>query len=311
MLRDVHAVCALRSNVLDIRQVRSFIAVAHALNFSRAAKQLNLSQPALSAQVKALESHLNAELLERNRRSVRLTTVGAAFLLDAEALLEQIRDIELRVASISSGDIGHLRIGFVASATLEIVPAIAVAFRRQYPRVSLDLKNLPTVGQVEALRNGTLDAGFVRMPLAEKGISVVLVHREPFAIVVAKSHPLAREKKLAVSQLAGEKFISYGRQWAPAFYESWTGICRNAGYMPNVVQETAEMSTALALVSAGLGVAIVPEGITRGHRGRVAVTTLRREKIQSEIGMASISDRQSPLLRHLMGIAKQVAQRRF
>jgi len=294
---------------LEIRQVRSFIAVAHALNFSRAARRLNLSQPALSAQIKALEAHLGAELLERNRRMVRLTPVGEAFLPDAEALVQQIRDMELRVASIASGDIGHLRIGFVASATLEIVPAIALAFRKQYPRASLELKNLPTVQQVEALRAGTLDAGFVRMPVTEEGLTVTLVHREPFAIVISKSHPLAREKKLTVEHLAGEPFISYGRRWAPAFYEAWTGICRNAGFSPNVVQETAEMNTAVALVAAGLGVAILPEGITRGHRRVLVIKVLQREKTRSEIGIATLTNRQSPLLRHLMATAKQVGRR--
>jgi DNA-binding transcriptional LysR family regulator len=197
---------------LDIKHVKSFLAVAHALNFSRAARQLHLSQPALSTQIKALESHLNAELFERNRRVVRLTPAGAAFVPDAEALLQHIRDAELRVASISSGDIGHLRIGFVASATLELVPAIALAFRKQYPRVTLDLKNLPTVLQVEALRAGTLDAGFVRMPLVEEGIDVVLVHSEPFAIVLPKGHALARMSGSSLTAGAGhQRFTRHGQ----------------------------------------------------------------------------------------------------
>ena len=291
---------------LDIRQVRSFIAVAHALSFSRAARQIHLSQPALSTQIKALEGHLGAELLERNRRTVRLTEAGSAFLSDAEALLQQISEIELRVARVSTGEIGQLRIGFVASATLEIVPAIVLAFRKQYPRVDLELKNLPTVQQVEALRSGTLDAGFVRVPLAEDGLDVRTVHREPFAIVLARSHPLAKERNLTARHLAEQPFICYGRRWAPRFYEVWTAICRDAGYSPRVIQETAEMSTALALVAAGLGVAILPEGITRGHRRVLAVQVLHREKARSEIGIAVLAARQTPLLQRLIATAKQV-----
>lgn len=293
---------------MDIRQVKSFVAVANALSFSRAARQLHISQPALSTQVKSLEAHLGALLLERNRRTVRLTPAGESLLADADSLLRQIADIELRVARISSGDTGHLRIGFVASATLELVPAIVIAFRRQYPRVSLDIKNLPTVQQIDALRSGTIDAGFVRMPLAEAGFSLDLVHREPFAIVLSKNHPLARQRDLSVAHLAGEPFIAYGRRWAPAFYDRWTGICRDAGFTPAIVQETGEMHTALVLVAAGLGVAILPEGITRRNRRSLKVKVLNREKTYSEIGIATALGRQTPLLQHLVTTAKQVGR---
>jgi DNA-binding transcriptional LysR family regulator len=294
---------------LDIRQLRSFVAVAHGLNFSRAAQQLHLSQPALSTQIKSLETHLGAKLFQRNRRTVRLTPAGNALLADAESLLQQIADVELRVARISTGDIGHLRIGFVSSATLEIVPAVALAFRKQHPGVDLELKNLPTALQVEALRNGTLDAGFVRMPLAEKGLDVTLIHREPFALVLAKSHRLARQKSPALQDLAQEPFIAYGRRWAPSFYDVWTAICQKAGFVPRVVQETGEMSTALALVAAGLGVAILPEGITRPHRHLVSVKVLERERIRSEIGIATLATGQTTLLQNLIATAKLVTLR--
>jgi DNA-binding transcriptional LysR family regulator len=294
---------------LDIKQLKSFIAVANALSFSKAARQLHISQPALSTQIKMLETHLGAQLLDRNRRTVRLTGAGKALLPDAEALVQQIGDIELRVARVSSGDAGHLRIGFVASATRELVPAIAMAFRRQYPGVSLELKNIPTVQQVEALRSGAIDVGIVRMPLAEEGIVLDLVHREPFAIVLSNRHPLARERNLMVKHLAGEPFIAYGRRWAPAFYERWTGICRNAGFTPRVVQETGEMETALVLVGAGLGVAIVPEGITRRSRRTLKIKVLNKEKTYSEIGIATVRDRQTPLVQHLIATAKQVGRR--
>lgn len=294
---------------MDMRHVKSFVAVAYVLSFSRAARQVHLSQPALSTQIKALETHLGAQLLERNRRTVRLTPAGSAFLADAEALLEQIAAAELHVARVSTGEMGQLRIGFVASATLEIVPAIVLAFRKQYPRIDLQLKNLPTVQQVEALRSGALDAGFVRMPLGASGLDVKLVHREPFVMVLSKRHALARERTLSVRNLAREPFIAYGRSWAPEFYEVWTTICRNAGFVPHVIQETAEMSTALALVAAGLGVAILPEGMTRGHRRLLTVKVLQRESIRSEIGIATLTGRQTPLLEHLVAIATQARQR--
>jgi LysR family transcriptional regulator, benzoate and cis,cis-muconate-responsive activator of ben and cat genes len=260
----------------------------------------------LSTQIQALEAHLGARLFERNKRTVRLTAAGASLLADAEYLFEQIADMELRVARISSGEIGHLRIGFVASATLELIPAIATAFRKQYPGVTLEIRNMPTVQQVDALRTGIIDAGFVRMPLKEEGLSLDLVHREPFAIVVSKSHPLARLKSLSAAQLSGLPFVTYGRRWAPTFYNHWTEICRKAGFSPTIVQETGEMETALMLVAAGLGVAILPEGTTRRNRKIVAVTVLNRETIRSEIGIATIQNKQTPLLQHLIATAKKI-----
>jgi DNA-binding transcriptional LysR family regulator len=294
---------------MDIKQVRSFLAVAKALNFSRAARTLHLSQPALSTQIKALEAHLGADLFTRNRRRVALTVVGKAFLPDAEMLLQQIADVESKVKRISSGDMGHLRIGFVASAMLTLVPAVALAFKKQYPLVSLELKNLPTVQQVEALREGRIDAGFVRMPLREKDLTITLVDREPFAIVLPKSHPLAHKPALTVGDLAEEGFIAYGERWAPAFHQRWTGICRSAGFTPRIVQETAEMDTAVGLVAAGLGVAILPEGITRRNRKIVAVKVLLREVTRSEIGIAVVERSQTPLLKRLVAVARQVGQR--
>jgi LysR family transcriptional regulator, benzoate and cis,cis-muconate-responsive activator of ben and cat genes len=294
---------------LEFRQVKSFVAVADLLSFSQAARKLHLSQPALSAQIKALEGHLGVLLLERNRRTVKLTPAGKVLRDDAELLLQQIAEIELRVTRIASGDLGHLRIGFVASATLELVPAITLAFRKRYPRVSLELKNMPTVHQLEALRAGTIDAGFVRMPLGAQDLSVGLVHREPFAMVLSKSHPLARKKDLAVKDLAGEPFIAYGRRWAPDFYDHWTSICRRAGFTPTVIQETAEMATALALVAAGLGVAILPEGITSRSQRVFKIKSLKQEKVYSEIGIATRRDAQTPLLRHLITTTKDFIKR--
>jgi DNA-binding transcriptional LysR family regulator len=303
-------VITLRSGapILEIKHVRSFLAVARALNFSRAARALHLSQPALSTQIKTLEEDLGADLFVRNRRSVSLTPVGQTFIVDAENLLKQIADTELRIKRISSGDVGHLRIGFVASATLGLVPAVAVALKKQYPGVSFELKNIPTVRQVEALRNGTLDAGLVRMPLQAAGLTIALVDREPFAIALSREHPLARKRNLQVSDLKLESFIAYGERWAPSFYQTWTGMCRDAGYTPHVIQETGEMDTAVALVAAGLGVAILPHGIARRSRSILSVTVLLHERRYSEIGIAVATDRKTPLLDRLISIAKEVGR---
>ena len=294
---------------MDIRQLKSFIAVANTLNFGRAARQLHLSQSALSTQIQNLEAHLGVSLLARNRRSVRLTPAGESVLSDSESLLAQIAALELRAARIGSGESGHLRIGFVASATAQLIPSIVLAFRKLHPGVSFDLRNIPTSVQVDALKNGTLDVGFVRLPFAVDGLLIERLHREHFAIVLPKAHRLASDRALTVQKLAEESFIAYGRKWAPAFYDHWVRLCRKAGFLPNVVQETAEMETALVLVAAGLGVAILPEQMTRRSRSNLTVRPLRGEKIFSEIGIALPENRMTPLVHRFLTLSRQVSLR--
>jgi DNA-binding transcriptional LysR family regulator len=284
---------------MNLNHLRAFVAVADSLSFSRAAKRLHVSQPALSNQIKLLEEDLGAKLFERNRRSVSLTNAGKEILDDAERLLSTADEIRQRVRRISGGAAGALRIGFVASATTDIIPRMTVAFRKNFPEVSLELKNLPTVPQIDALRQRTLDAGIVRLPLGQGDIEVLPLASEPFAIVVSKQHAAAGSK-ITVRDLAGEPFVCYSERLAPAFFQHWTGLCRKAGFTPRIVQEVAEMETALALVSAGVGVAILPEGLARRHRRSLSVVSLKNESIRSEVGLAFLKLNPPPLVRRLV-----------
>ena len=142
--------------------------------------------------------------------------------------------------------------------------------------------------------------------LQEKDLDVTVVAREPFAVALSKRHPSAGRAELQVRDLAGEHSISYAERLAPAFYQRWTGLCRKAGFTPNIIQETSEMDTAAALVAAGLGVAILPEESAKRHRKLLAVTVLSKEKIRSEISIASVIARQTPLIKRLVALARQV-----
>jgi DNA-binding transcriptional LysR family regulator len=294
---------------MEFRQLKSFIAVAHTLSFSRAAKEVHLSQPALSAQIQSLESDLGVRLLERNRRMVRLTPAGEALLSDAEAILQRTHEAAIRARQIAQGDAGHLRIGFVASAALELVPPIIVAFRKKYPKVSFELKNVRTVDQIEALSDNSLDAGFLRLPLTDPGLNIWQVHRESFALVMAKTHPLARIEDLQLSMFAEEGFIAYGRRWAPDFYDTWVDICTRSGFVPHVVQETAEMPTMLALVEAGVGVAIVPEGLARRHSKESRIMSLASDEARSNLGIAVCKANRDPLVRNLIAVALEIGNK--
>jgi DNA-binding transcriptional LysR family regulator len=285
---------------MNLNHLRAFVAVAECLSFSRAAERLHVSQPALSNQIKLLEEDLDARLFERDRRSVSLTAAGKDILDHAGRLLSAAEDLKQRVRRASTGGLGTLRIGFVASATADIVPRMAVAFRKSFPEVALELRNVPTVPQIDALRQRTLDVGIVRLPLREPDIEVLPLLSEPFAIVFSKQHPLRGQQRVTVHDLEREAFVCYSERLAPDFFQHWTGLCRKSGFTPRILQEVAEMETALALVSAGVGVAILPEGIALRHRRTLIVIPLKEEQFRSEIGLAFLKLNPPPLARQLV-----------
>ena len=285
---------------MNLNHLRAFIAIAESLSFSRAAERLHVSQPALSNQIRLLEEDLDVKLFARNRRSVSLTAVGKDILDDAGRLLSQVEDLKQRVRRASKGTSGTLRLGFVASATVDIIPRITVAFRRSFPDVTLELRNVPTVAQLDALRQRSLDVGIVRLPLREPDMEVQSLHAEPFAIALSKQHNLYSRKMIAVRDLEKEAFVSYSERLAPAFFQHWTGLCRRAGFTPRIVQEVAEMETALALVSANIGVAILPEGVARRYRRTLSIISLKDERIRSEIGFALLKFNPPPLARRFV-----------
>lgn len=284
---------------MNLNHLRAFVAVAESMSFSRGAERLHVSQPALSNQIRLLEEDLEARLFVRNRRSVSLTAVGREILDDAERLLTLVDEVRQRVKRASKGTSGTLRIGFVASATPEIIPQMTIAFRKSFPDVSLELRNVPTVPQLDALRLRTLDIGVVRLPLREPEIEVIPLFSEPFAIVFSRQHPL-RSRAVTVNDLEQEAFVTYSERLAPAFFQHWTGLCRKAGFTPRIVQEVGEMETALALVSAGVGVAILPEGVARRYSRTLVVVPLKQERIRSEIGLALLKLNPPPLARQLV-----------
>jgi DNA-binding transcriptional LysR family regulator len=293
---------------VELKQLRSFIAVARALNFSRAARDLHLSQPALSAQIKALEEGLGTMLLKRNRRMVKLTPAGESLLADAAVLLQNVEDARQRALRVASGEAGHLRIAFVASAVPELVPAIALAFRTRYPLVTLELKNMPTVLQVEALEAHALDVGFVRLPLTAAGLAITPLHSEPFALAVSKSHRLARKQHLTVADLAGEPFVTYAQKWAPEFYQTWTGICRRAGFTPVIARRPPKWIPHWRWSLPAWGSPSFPRGWSIVHRRLLRVSPLPRETARSQIGIAVARGVSGPLRENLIALAKRVVK---
>ena len=293
---------------MELKHLTSFVAVAERLSFVRAAGQLHISQPALTGQIQKLEEELGVQLFTRNRRTVKLTEAGEVFVEEARATLARARQAADRAQKAARGEVGRLRIGFVSSAALEIVPGIVVEFRRQRPGVTLELINLRTVSQVKGLLGKTVDIGFLRLPLSNDQLSITVIHREEFAVILPKGHRFAKLKTLRIAQLRNEPFIAYGRRWAPGFFDSIVQLCTREGFSPNIIQETGEMYTAIALVAAGAGIAILPQSVALAQSRNVVIKLLPKSTGYSEIALATRAGNNSSLVRSFVSVARSVCR---
>ena len=272
---------------MELRHIRSFLAIAETLHFGRTAELIHLSQPALSLQIRALEEEVGVRLFERNRRKTTLTAAGAAFRDDAAAALSQLNQAIRRARLAANGKLGLLRIGFVSTAGSEIVPNIVRQFRELNPEVEFSLRNILTAEQIQMLETGTLDIGFLRIPIGEHStLDVVTVHREPIVLVVPSSHKLAKRKRVRLREVAGQDFVMYERTYAPGFHDLMFGILRDARIAPNVTQTAVEIPMLISLVASGMGITILPASAVKHSVASVVACTIVDRIPMSEIGMA-------------------------
>jgi DNA-binding transcriptional LysR family regulator len=164
-----------------------------------------------------------------------------------------------RARLAANGKLGLLRIGFISTAGSEIVPDIIRQFRELNPEVEFSLRAIPTAEQVQMLETGSLDIGFLRLPIGGHPVlDVVTVHREPFVLVVPASHKLAKRRRVRLSEVSGQDFVMYERSYAPGFHDLIFGMLRDAGIVPSVSQTAAEIATLISLVDARMGIAVLP-----------------------------------------------------
>ncbi|EAR4052395.1 LysR family transcriptional regulator [Salmonella enterica] len=249
--------------MFELSQLRFFLAVATELNFSRAAKRLNMTQPPLSRQIQLLEHQLGVELFDRTTRSVVLTAAGRRFFIEAQDLLQRAHVAMLNAQKMSQGNIGSVNISFVASAVYAFLPMVVARGKERYPHIDISLKEMTTGEQFEALRLRQSDIGLVRAPSALTGVSSEILVSEPFVLAVPPQHELATLSDITIAHLDKQPFIMYALSaWQP-FYELLTGMFRSNNIQPDYVQYIGSTLTILSLVNAGMGMAFVPESAAR------------------------------------------------
>jgi DNA-binding transcriptional LysR family regulator len=255
-------VATIERPFVELRQLRYFVAVAEELHFRRAAARLHISQPPLSQQIKALEEELGCLLLARTRRRVELTAAGEAFLRDARAMLAELDVAAATARAIDAGQAGVLRVNFVGSALLSIVPGTVQRFRRARPGVEVEVRERSTADQLRALASGVVDVALVRPPIeADPALRTEVVLRERTVAALPEGHALAALRRVPLRRLAAAPLVLFPRQQAPGFHDLLIGRLAATGVSPQVVQYAPEMLTIIGLVAAGIGVSPVPASV--------------------------------------------------
>lgn len=274
---------------IEIRHLKYFIAVAEECHFGRAAERLNISQPPLSQQIQALEMEVGARLLERNNRNVSLTQAGELFLKECYEIVDHLSQAAENAARAHRGELGNLKIGFTSSAPfISLVASSLFIFRQRYPLVHMQMREVNTKQQIEPLLEGKLDIGVMRNTRLPDTLTHQLLLREPLVAVLHQNHPLAASgrEKLKFSDLANQPFVFFSREVGTALHDEILTLLKNAGITPYITQEVGEAMTIVGLVSAGLGVSILPASFTRIKVDGVCYRYLDEETAFTEVWLA-------------------------
>src|ERR1700730_2281362 len=242
---------------MELRHLRYFVAIGEEQHYGRAARRLRVAQPALSRQIQDLEEEQGFKLFERLPRGVKLSPAGKLFLEDGRRILREVGEAAVRAGRVASGRSGTLRVGFTENASWRgVVPESFRRFRELQPEAELQLQPSASLEQLEAVRSGRLDAGFVNfMPKSDPELNQLLVAIQQVELAAPRRHPLTKLKKLRLRDLTDTPFVWFPRWASPAFYDRLMHECYRGGLKsPRIVQEGLNEATILSLVSAGLGV---------------------------------------------------------
>ncbi|HTI18684.1 MAG TPA: LysR family transcriptional regulator [Trinickia sp.] len=315
----------------DLRQLRYFVAVAEERHFGRAAQRLSMTQPPLSQAIRALEETLGVELFARTKRTVELTPVGADLLPEVRRLLAAADALRPLAQSLARGEAGELSLAFVSTADYGLLPQLLREFAARYPHVRLQLAEATSDVQIDELVAGRIDAGLVIPPLAPRhaaALTYLPIMREPLIAALpaaalrqagspAKSEPgrganrSARrvvsewdDTPVALADLGELPLVIFPRRLAPGFYDIITGCYGAAGLTPRIGQEAIQMQTIVSLVSAGMGVALVPQSLRNLRRTGVVYRPIAGGAPIVETGLVWRTADVSPVLAAFIEIVR-------
>jgi DNA-binding transcriptional LysR family regulator len=281
---------------MELRHLRYFLAVAEELNFTRAARRLHIAQPPLTQQIKALEAELGVTLIDRSAYRICLTQAGRAFAAEVTRILGDVRNAALIAKRAARSSVGQVRVGFTESASFNpLVTSTFRSFRSAYPDIEVSLEERQSTELAVALREGRIDAAFVRPPLkTAEGLTLHLLQEEDMVAAVPSGHTLAKRKSIALRELEREAFILYPRSVRPGLADAVVAACEKAGFTPRVEQYAPQLSATINLVAASLGISVVPQSMQGLQPGALAYIPLRGRPVRAQLSLAHRTQETDP-----------------
>lgn len=267
---------------IELRVWRQFLTLARTLHFGHAAEQLHITQPPLTQAIQQLERRLGARLFERTRRSVALTPAGAALVEPVRQLLQQAAALQTRARDAAAGEFGRVRIGFVSTVGFGPLPLWLRAFREQCPGIAIELIEATSDVQLEAFERGGIDVGFMLhapglAPAAPVALQRLSLGVEPLVLALPAGAAWSAARRLRPADVLAQPLVIFPRSATPSLHDAVLAYYHRHGVTPLIAQEATQMQTIVNLVSAGLGIALVPEAVTQLQRSGVVYRPLRGE----------------------------------
>ncbi len=294
---------------MELRHLRYLVAVADELNFTRAAERLGIAQPSLSAQIRQLETEMGTRLFRRETRGLELTDAGKLLFEEARIILTEVERAKTGVARRARGETGKINIG-AAGATYfhPLIPAILREFRTAHPEVILVPEESNTSMLLARLRAGVIDLAFVRPPFADTdGLSLEPLVKEPVVIALPAEHPLARSKSAPLAALAHERLILFPRGINPTVYDAILDAFARAGVSPERAEEAPQVISAIPMIAAGFGVALLPASMSRLHPEGVVFVPVEGPALPAEICLAYRRTQRSAAVKNFVAVARRQA----
>jgi DNA-binding transcriptional LysR family regulator len=294
---------------VKLHQLRYFVTVAEELHFGRAASRLRMAQPPLSRQIRELEDELATRLFNRTSRGVELTDAGRILLEESRTALAQVDRAAQAARRAGQGEIGQLLVGVVPTVDTQVFTRILRTFSARYPSVQVVIRSLNTATQLQGLRTGTLQAGFLRLPVRDDALTIKLVSREPLVAAVPVGHPLARVGRLSLAMLADEPHVIFPRQVAPGYYDLIVSLYREAKVHLRITQEAEHVQTILGLVAGGFGVSVLPATVRNLRPLGVVFRMLTGRLPSAETAVAYRRDDASEVLHAFVAVVERASER--
>ena len=268
---------------MELRHLRYFVVLADELHFGRAAQRLAMTQPPLSFNIKQLETSLGVTLFDRSSKGVKLTPAGDSFRESALRLLAEADQARTLARQVAAGTTSKVRVGFVGSMLFRGLPERLKDFQRTHPEVQIQLTELNSAEQLDAIARGQLDVGFVHTSRILHGMKRFMYMSEPFVCCLPQGHPAAGLPQIDLRQLNGEAFILFSRGASPDYFERILALCAEQGLQPLVKHEVRHWLSVVSLVAKGMGIAVVPDALRGAGIANVAFVPIGDSKFRSEV----------------------------